>query len=801
MRGPLTDIRVAELTDLRGAMAGRILADLGADVIKIEPPGGDPDRVRPPFAGEGPTHCRGLPFIYRNANKRGVALDLTAESGKRLLGEIVDGVDILLENLGPVGHEQYGFKPGKLQGEHPHLIVVSSSDFGLFGPRAKWRAEPLVAFAASGALFTSGFAHLPPCWLPGYTAHDCGSVLAVVGAIAGLIRRARTGEGTWIEISIQEAAISSLYPWAIPMGDYQHIYPMVPRCLPRIGDGPYIVLPTEKGYVRFVIGSPKHWQGFVELVGRPGELLGPEWEHGVHRVLCADTLRSVCAPRLCQRGRPEVLAEAARLGVAVAPVNTLEQFVEEQQTRQRGFFLATDFPAVRGAPFAGPPFKLSGTPADVRRPAPLPGEHQEEVLGETRQTGAKHRVAPKGSKVEPGDILSDIRVINLGVGAVVPEACWVLAELGAEVVKIESRANLDFLRKASPDPGEPNRAWVFNTECRGQKSVAVNLATARGHEIALKLVAAADVVAENNRGAVVENLGLDYEHVRSVKPDIIYLSSQAYGRGGPLGKAAGFGPLNGAFAGACHLWNHADAPYPAGSTLNHPDHVASKLCAALILAALHHRSQTGKGQFIDMSQAEVAAYLLGEFYLEGPLAGKPAGPSGNRVPYAAPHGVYQCQGEDRWVAVAVVGEQAWEAFAAVVGHPEWKQDERFGGLARRLANQDELDRLVGQWTGQRTAEHVAKTLQQAGVSACEVQTGDDHRADPHLRERRAIVTVEHPEVGPERHIANPLRVDGTPVDRGLPSPSLGADTSAVMKSWIGLSDDEIASLIEQQVLW
>jgi crotonobetainyl-CoA:carnitine CoA-transferase CaiB-like acyl-CoA transferase len=268
-----------------------------------------------------------------------------------------------------------------------------------------------------------------------------------------------------------------------------------------------------------------------------------------------------------------------------------------------------------------------------------------------------------------------------------------------------------------------------------------------------------------------------------------------------LSKAVAFGPLNGAFAGTCYLWNHADAPYPASSTLNHPDHVASRLASVVILAALHHRNRTGEGQFIDMSQAEVAAYLLGEFYLEGALTGKPAGPSGNRVPYAAPHGVYRCEGEDRWVAIAVVGEQAWEAFATVLEHPEWREGDRFRDLASRLVNQDELDALVSQWTGQRTAAQVAEALQEAGVSACEVQNGDDHRADLHLRERRAIVMVHHAEVGAERHIANPIRVDGAPVDCGLASPSLGADTSAVLKALIGLSDGEIERLTEQKVLW
>src|SRR6185295_14537418 len=207
-------------------------------------------------------------------------------------------------------------------------------------------------------------------------------------------------------------------------------------------------------------------------------------------------------------------------------------------------------------------------------------------------------------------ILTGMRVINLGVGAVGPEICWALGELGAEVIKIESNANLDFLRSLSLEPGMVNRTWIFNAECRGQKSVLLNLTTDEGRELARRLCALADVVVENNRGGVVASWGLDYDDVRAVKPDIVYIASQGFGRGGPLGRSQAFGPLNSSFAGANYLWNHADAPYPAGSALNHPDHIASKLGAVAVLAALEHRRRTGEGQFIDMAQTEAAAYLM-----------------------------------------------------------------------------------------------------------------------------------------------------------------------------------------------
>jgi len=277
---------------------------------------------------------------------------------------------------------------------------------------------------------------------------------------------------------------------------------------------------------------------------------------------------------------------------------------------------------------------------------------------------------------------------------------------------------------------------------------------------------------------------------------VIYVTSQGYGRGGPLGRVSAYGPLNSTFIGANLLWNHPDAPYPAGSSLNHPDHVVAKMSAASVLAALEHRRRTGCGQRIETSQCEAAAYLMGEAYLEGPLTGVPAAPHGNAVEYAVPHGVYPCAGDDRWCAIAVVGDEAWERFRLCVG---WPEDARLATLAGRLAARAELDARLAEWTRGHAPELAASTLQAAGVSAMAVQGPDDQRADAHLAARGAIETVDHPEIGAERHVANPLRFGRTMLVRGQRAPLLGADTEAVLTSWLGLTADEVAELAGQGV--
>jgi len=358
MPAALEHLRVVDLTDLRGALAGRLLADMGADVVKVEPPRGDPGRLVPPFAGGVAAPDRSLPFLYRNANKRGAVLDLHDACGWHRFCELCERADVLIENLGPEGERRHGLTPAEVQERHPHLVHVALADFGLTGPRAGWRLEALPAFAASGALHASGFRDRPPCWLPGYAAHDCGAVFAVAGALAALLARARHGAGETVEVSVQEAALNGMNPWSIPLADYARLYPMLPVSPPRNADGAYHVLETADGCVRVLPGSPRQWRAFVALLGNPDALEGEHWGVPLFRLMNGDVVRAVAKEAFAGRARADVLAEGRRLGVPITPVNTPEEFVAEEQTRVRGYFRVTGFPHLGDAPFAPAPFNF-----------------------------------------------------------------------------------------------------------------------------------------------------------------------------------------------------------------------------------------------------------------------------------------------------------------------------------------------------------------------------------------------------------------------------------------------------------
>jgi benzylsuccinate CoA-transferase BbsF subunit len=326
--------------------------------------------------------------------------------------------------------------------------------------------------------------------------------------------------------------------------------------------------------------------------------------------------------------------------------------------------------------------------------------------------------------------------------------------------------------------------------------VTLDLTTERGRELAFALCASADVVAENQRGGALARRGLGYDALRAANPRVIYVSSQGYGSDGPYGEMPAYGPLNSGFSGVHLLWNHPDAPYPCGTSLNHPDHIAGKLLAVGVLAALRERQASGEGQRIELAQTEAAAYLIGEIYLEAARAGVDPAPLGDADPSASPHGVYPAAGDDRWVAIAVMDDDAWARFCKVTG---WEPGDALATAGARVASRADVDARVASWTSTLDAVEAAERLQAAGVSAMPVMGPLDHHADPHLAARGAIVTLHNPEIGDERHIGNPIRLSRLPQRRAERAPRLGEHTEEVLTSVLGLTPDEVAALVEDGV--
>jgi len=393
--------------------------------------------------------------------------------------------------------------------------------------------------------------------------------------------------------------------------------------------------------------------------------------------------------------------------------------------------------------------------------------------------------------------LEGIRVISFGTGAVIPDFSKILGEFGADVIKIESMENLDFLRTIGPDM---NNVAAFNESNRNKRSFGVNLKTAEGKELVEGLLKMTDIVGENFRGGVMASLGLDYENVRRVKPDIIYISSQGFGRGGPYSDYQAYGPMLASASGVLSLWAHPDDPYPVGANIPLPDHMASKQAVLAVLAALDYRRRTGKGQFIDLSQIEVAAAIIGETYLDYTINGRVGKPMGNRSTCAAPYGCYRCKGDDQWCAISVYTNEEWQHFCNALGNPDWTKDPNFTDTVGRLRNVDELDRRVEEWTVERDPMEVVNTLQAVGVAAGVIQRSVDNMNDPQLKWLNAFTEVDHPVAGKRLYPSIPFRISMLTLRESTPAPLLGQHTEEICRDLLNLSDDEIQRLKDEKVL-
>ncbi len=388
--------------------------------------------------------------------------------------------------------------------------------------------------------------------------------------------------------------------------------------------------------------------------------------------------------------------------------------------------------------------------------------------------------------------LNGLRVADFTIHAAGPFCTLLLAELGAEVIKIESTARLDIARRPHPVYGRTD-VPPFDMVNAGKRSVTLHLKTPRGVELAKRLVAKSDIAVENFRPGVMERLGLSYAALSAVRHDLIMLSISTSGQTGPEREIAGYAPMFSALGGLGELTGYPDGP-PV--ELRHAmDHTNGLVGAFAVMAALAHRQRTGQGQHIDLAMREVASSLIGEVLLAQAMNGEAPGRMGNRDAAMVPHGVYPCRGEDRWVAIAVGSDAEWRALGKALGEPEWARDPALADAAGRRTHEDDIDARLAAWSRERTAEEVMWRLQRAGVAATPSMSAADLLRDPHLRERRAFPELVDERRGKRQVVGPPWRFSQTPASIARWSPDLGEDNEHVLSEILGLSRREIEALV------
>ena len=832
MTPPLDGIRVIEACGPIGHYAGRLLADLGADVIKVEPPEGDPARRHPPFLDGVPATEASLPFILLNANKRSVRLDLSSGGDRERFLALLATADVLIDDWLPSEQVALGLADDALEAVNPSLIRATITGWGLSGPQAEWAYADIVGCAMSGVMRLAGFPDGPPEQLPDSQGYHCASIVATAGITAALVHRDRTGEAQCVEVSMQEA-LSMAQETAMMAADILGTNRERTGGRSALGiDMPGVGLhEAADGYV-YMMAAGTAGSGFEGLLGlmeahdavedlrdEPhSSFIATSMNRNYLVEALADPARhdevqaalsyidGVVRRFVAARPKRALYEEGQQRRVLIGMVSTPEDIAASLQLAARDWWMDIE-DAARGRTlrYPGTPWQFHGTPATIRRPAPLLGEHNAEVLGGLPETerGAAAPPPPSNGHRNGRRPLDGVKVLDLTWFGAGPIATRGLANLGADVIRVETAKRPDGLRAGQPRPPGTtslNLSGYYNNFNAEKRSVTIDLTTERGHELGLELVRWADVMMTNMTNRAVTKIGMDWATVHRENPSIIALYQPMQGLTGPHAEFQGFGAILSTICGVNYLAGFEDNP-PVGVGTNYPDYVVNPMHGAVaLMAALHHRDRTGEGQLIDMSQLESSTAAM-----SGPLfarmnAGIEYLRSGNRVPYAAPHGVYRVLGEDEWMAIACLDDSQWRSLARECGDEDWADDPRFASLEARKANEDALDALISEYTSKQDGHELMERLQSAGVPAGLAQRASEVLADPHVVERGYFAYLDHAEAGRRAYDGPPYRLSKTPAELRSAAPLLGEHTFEVATEVLGLAPDEVATLVVEGVL-
>jgi crotonobetainyl-CoA:carnitine CoA-transferase CaiB-like acyl-CoA transferase len=800
------------------AFAAKAFADLGADVVKVEPPEGDAARLTGPFPGEVPDPERSGQFLYLNANKRGVTLDLGAEHGRRLLGDLVRRADVLISDAPPAALGEVGVDYARLSAQNPRLVATYISPFGQTGPYRDYKGGDLIAWHMGGTGYGTPFNAVtdpeqqPPLRGGGLQAEYLAGWTAAAATMAAVFQRAHSGRGQMVDVSAMEA-VANMVRAGFALYSYDR------KALPqsRLKAASPWIYPCKDGYVSISTLRDHWWEALKDLMGRPAWADGPMFADVASRRQHADALDPLLAAWFGQHTRAELYEMLVPRGIPCFPVNPVDDVLRSPQYHARGFFVTQEHPIAGSVVQPGPAIRLSRTPWRLRRPAPLLGQHNDEVFGEGRGGLDRGPARPASSGIGNGSPgarnatgmatplpLQGIRVLDFGWILSVPHCTAWLGTLGAEVIRVESMTRLDLGRAgitgaADGVPGL-NRAASFNGLNYSKKSITLNLATAEGRALARELVLVSDVVTENFATGVMDRLGLGYEALRALKPDIVMLTGSTLGTSGPEREATGWGPNVCAYAGLPSLTGYADGP-PADLGGIWPDYMIGTLMVFAVLSAVHHQRRTGEGQHIELAMGEVVTAMIPEAILDYTLNGRLRPRMGNRDGMHAPQNVYPCRGEDRWVAVAAATDEEWRALCGAIGRPDLADDPRFADARGRYQFHDEMDAAIGAWTRRQTPYEAMHALQAAGVAAGPVMNVTDLMDDPHLRERGFVVEVDHPEVGRRTVAGLPAKFSALPAPAYAPAPCLGEHNEEVLGGLLSLNPEEMQRLRADQIVY
>ncbi|OWK29790.1 CoA transferase [Sphingomonas mucosissima] len=750
---PLSGVRVIDAVPGRLGAVGRLLGELGAEVIRIEPSGGGADRLAGATV-EGVS----LSFVAANLGKKAVAIDLPSDQ-ERLLA-LAREADIFLE----AGLE--GLDHAALRAAAPALIHVSISDFGQTGPWRDWQASDAVLHALTGGLSRSGLPGRPPLLPPGQLALETAGPQIAVAALGAFIRRLRTGESDRVNISLLEAGMQALDPGFGLSGSAQSGVPLWQMPRSRTDERHrYPILPCADGFVRLCILAPRQWRAMHAWMGEPAEFAGPDWDRLITRLTSPELLPAITR-FFADKGRAEIEEEAARRGVPAAAVLNAGEAVRTPQMAARHAFVPVEIAAGCSLPFPNGTIEIDGARAGVRGPAPG-------LKGDAQFGGERPSFQAPARADYP---LAGVRVLDMGVIVVGGETGRLFADLGADVVKVENGAFPDGQRQSLNDAPV---SLTFAAGHRNKRGLSIDLRSGRGKALFLDLVREADVLLSNFKPGTLASLGFDQETLFAANPCLVTVDSSAFGPTGPWSRRLGYGPLVRASAGLSRQWVYPDEPDGFCDTVTvYPDHVAARIGAAGALALLIRRMRTGEGGAASVSQAEV---MLG--HMAADIARRAAEAAGMAVDggEAIENWLLPCAGDDEWCVVTVRDDADRAAIAAVTGGSDRAGAER--------------------WAQAIAPDAAAAALQAAGVPAGMMVRVVELPDSPGYRALGTFRAATHPLVPSAFQVEGPIaHFERVPAPDQRPAPRIGENSAEVLRDWLGLSDDAIAPLLADKII-
>ena len=702
-----------------------------------------------------------------------------------------------------------GLDFASLSASAPGLVMVQISPFGSDGPYADFEGSDLVVQALSGMLSLSGRPQQMPLKVPGNVlTYGCG-VSAFVAALAALYQRDGDGDGQLVEVACLEAVASLvLFLRAQYRGE------PFPR---RSGVGT-AVLPCLDGHLMCSAAFQPVWEALCLALEIPQEVVPNEPRTAEGRQQTGRLLEFI-SPYTRRQIASALFELLGTMHVVCGLVQNATQVLHDKDLRERDWFRTLDLPDFPGLAFPGPPARMSRT--SQVPPAPISELTGDKEMPRVAVDPALTAISgsARGRRSPP---LEGLRILDLTGAWIGPYAATLLADLGADVIKVESPRRPDVWRiyrpgsdgkpdmppGASPGAHPRNTSFYFNSVNRNKRGITLDLANPRGQDVFLRLVSSADLLMENFTPRVMDNFGLGYERLRAVRPDLIMASFSGYGDSGPYRDFKATGVIIEEISGWTSLFGYPDEPPMAMGEME-ADPLCGLQMAACTLVALLHRDRTGDGQRIQGSMFEAAVGYIGEEMLLAALGGDMPHPRGNRDRQLVPQGVFPCAGpggplpqqgrasqtsDDAWLAITVRHDADWRGLQAVAADAPWLRDDRFDHAAERICYVDEVEHAIGRWTAQHPAAWLMSELQKAGVPAGVVLKTDEVPSDPHFVARGWFRPIAHSDMGTHLYNGYPWRFSRGRLGLRFPPPWVGEHNSEVLTGLGGLMPDEYTEL-------